>query len=262
MPTTYAHDLFGKLVYRKLDPEAKRLIHAHQEAYLIGLHGPDILFYYRPFCRNHVTKLGHRMHSEDAYLFFDRAKKVYQSTQDPALLAYLMGFICHFMLDSTCHPYIAHYMRMTGAGHDEIETELDRELMLRTGKDPFQYLTAKVIHAEPEAVTAIAAVLDGITEKEVRACLHGMRFYTGVTVCSHPKKRAWLLNLSKASMLYPLVHGRIMREEPIPRCVNSTRELVGMFRSVIPETVEEINTFFADRKNSTKMDARFHKNFK
>ncbi len=57
MPTTYAHDLFGKEVYRRLPADMKALIRRHGELYRIGLHGPDILFYYM-VSKNPVTQFG------------------------------------------------------------------------------------------------------------------------------------------------------------------------------------------------------------
>lgn len=45
MPTTYAHDLFGKRVYRKLSAKLQHLIRSNGNLYRIGQHGPDILFY-------------------------------------------------------------------------------------------------------------------------------------------------------------------------------------------------------------------------
>ena len=45
MPTTYTHDAFGKAVYQKLPEEIKQVIAGHKMAFLIGLHGPDLLFY-------------------------------------------------------------------------------------------------------------------------------------------------------------------------------------------------------------------------
>ena len=31
-----------------------------------------------------------------------------------AALAYALGFVCHFALDSTCHPYVERYTRESG----------------------------------------------------------------------------------------------------------------------------------------------------
>lgn len=57
MPTTYAHDLFGQKVYRQLPDQVKEIIRKNGELYRIGLHGPDIFFYYFIF-KNHVSSVG------------------------------------------------------------------------------------------------------------------------------------------------------------------------------------------------------------
>ena len=49
MPTTYAHDRFGREVYEQLPVNLKKIIRENKKLYLIGLHGPDIFFYYHPF---------------------------------------------------------------------------------------------------------------------------------------------------------------------------------------------------------------------
>ena len=46
MPTTYAHDLFGKMVYRQLPAPLQQLIRENGELFRIGVHGPDILFFF------------------------------------------------------------------------------------------------------------------------------------------------------------------------------------------------------------------------
>ena len=44
MPATYAHYKFGKKVYRALPGELREMIKENKAAYLLGLHGPDLLF--------------------------------------------------------------------------------------------------------------------------------------------------------------------------------------------------------------------------
>ena len=46
MPTTYAHYRFGKEVTEALPRGLQNTIEYHRDLYDIGLHGPDILFYY------------------------------------------------------------------------------------------------------------------------------------------------------------------------------------------------------------------------
>lgn len=66
--------------------------------------------------------------------FFEYGVKQYQKNPDPILRAYLYGYLCHFMLDSECHPYIDLYMEEKDLGHLEIETDFDRYLMEKDGK--------------------------------------------------------------------------------------------------------------------------------
>ena len=58
MPTTYAHYTFGKKVLNELNIDIRDSININMELFNIGLHGPDILFYYKPLKSNKVNKLG------------------------------------------------------------------------------------------------------------------------------------------------------------------------------------------------------------
>ena len=51
MPTTYAHYKFGKEVISALPRPLRSTVENHRELFDIGLHGPDILFYYHPMKR-------------------------------------------------------------------------------------------------------------------------------------------------------------------------------------------------------------------
>ena len=46
MPSTYAHRRFGANVLDHLPAPLREKLEAHRELYDIGLHGPDLLFYY------------------------------------------------------------------------------------------------------------------------------------------------------------------------------------------------------------------------
>ena len=107
MPSMYAHYTFGSKVFKALPKSARDIIKRNKELYLIGLQGPDILFYYRPLSKNRINRYGYGMHDRPASEFFiPAASKYVKSGRNEAMLAYLLGFICHFSLDSTCHGYI------------------------------------------------------------------------------------------------------------------------------------------------------------
>ena len=48
MPSTYAHYKFGQEIRHKLTRKEKQIIDEFPDNFNIELHGPDILFYYKP----------------------------------------------------------------------------------------------------------------------------------------------------------------------------------------------------------------------
>lgn len=260
MPTTYTHDTFGKLVFQKLPADIRELVAEHKNSYLVGLHGPDILFYYRPFKKNEISEKGSAMHRETATAFFSKCKDYYMETGDEEALSYVIGFICHFMLDSTCHPYIGKYMEKTGAHHDEIETELDRYFMERGGKNPFRFRPAAHLKASRESVKAIAAILE-LSEKTVRHSIRSLRFYTGITVCRSGLKRRFLLKGMQFLGVYDSMQGHVMRRKPLKKCAESTERLVGLFKLAVPETLTVIEDFYDTLEDKSYLNGRFERNY-
>ena len=122
MPTTYTHYAYGQEVFHKLPEELQRKIEPYIEYYNIGVHGPDILFYYHSYCKNKVNQYGVKVHHEPAREFFKRAFRVFQAQENKnEAFAYLAGFMTHFILDSSCHPYVRKRIKETGISHTEIE---------------------------------------------------------------------------------------------------------------------------------------------
>lgn len=188
MPTTYTHDLFGKEVYKRLPGEIRQVIRTHGELYRIGLHGPDILFYFM-VCKNPVTKFGTEMHKEKAKAFFTQGMKQVRENDDEELLAYLLGFGCHYLLDSACHPFVD---RMADAGvvsHTVLEKEMDRALMLITGKNPFNYYPSDCIVPKPEYARVIHRALPLVRTCNIWLSLKMMKFLTNLMVYDDGGKR-------------------------------------------------------------------------
>ena len=59
MPSTYAHYRLGQQVRRELEGNERKIIEKYPQLYLIGLHGLDILFYYKPLRPNPVNQIGY-----------------------------------------------------------------------------------------------------------------------------------------------------------------------------------------------------------
>ena len=92
MPANYAHYRFGKLALPKLPAEARQCIGRFRRLYDIGLHGPDIFFYYNPAIDTAVGQLGHSYHTHSGQLFFSAACT---KADSEAAKAYLLGVLGH-----------------------------------------------------------------------------------------------------------------------------------------------------------------------
>ena len=115
MPAIYAHYSFGKMVYRQLPVSLRDVVRNYKKEYIAGLQGPDFLFFFNPVVKNRYGRLADEIHAENASVFLERAAKILGVTGiDSPEGAYIMGFICHFMLDSSCHGFVDRMAGETG----------------------------------------------------------------------------------------------------------------------------------------------------
>lgn len=231
MPTTYAHDLFGQKVYRQMPDDVKRIIRENGELYRIGLHGPDIFFYYFIF-KNHVSGVGYRMHKEKARAFFAQGMNQVRESEDEALLAYLLGFGCHYLLDSVCHPFINEMNDKCRISHALLEIEFDRFLMERNGKNPYAYYPSDCIKATKKNAKELHKAFPLVKTRDILLSLRLMKFMTNQLVCDDGGARR--ARLSRISSL----GGRKAQSALIDHCMMA--QPAGGSR----KPVEELNVLF------------------
>lgn len=261
MPTTFTHDYFGKKVYQKMPGEMKRLVKAHGELYRIGLHGPDILFYYG-IGRNRINQQGVRLHREAAAPFFERGAYLVKKEEDEGLLAYLLGFVCHFMLDSTCHPYI----NGTVAGqvsHGEIEKELDRRMLLLNGRNPHRYYPAvSCIRPTRQNAVIIQKMFPEVSVWQMVIALKGMIFLTNTMVYDdNGRKKKAIMPVLKLTGQYEHVGGNYMKESCDPRCGPYLDELERLFAQAVEETPEILESFWKRARGEERLSQRFWRDY-
>lgn len=262
MPSTYAHRRFGTNVLEHLPDELRAQLEQNRELYDIGLHGPDLLFYYHAAKSNPVGALGNAMHEEPGRAFFDRARRVVHCEADrDAALAYALGFVCHFALDSTCHPYVEQYVRSSGVSHCEIETEFDNMLLRRDGHDPMHYLTAS--HIQPSRIWAnvVAPFYEGISVDEAYQAMTGMVFVHKMLLASNPAKRWVVLSAMRLAGKWEFMHGLVANPKPNPDCAESGCGLDALYQKAIPLAVRLITEYVDGLSTDAPLDAAYQHTF-
>ncbi len=116
------------------------------DAFMWGANGPDPLFCYQmynPFRKYHLSKLGTVMHNQRTGLFL---QNMFRMAATDAQKDYCLGFLCHYALDSTIHPYVNFVTSSYGSpfnipsGHGFFESALDSRLSYKnTGKHAADY---------------------------------------------------------------------------------------------------------------------------
>lgn len=255
MPAGYAHYIFGQKVLNALQPPYQQIIKNNIDLYNIGVHGPDILFYYNAPVSNKVKQQGNTMHQKAAYDFFKTAQNIIKSKPDEASIAYLYGFITHFVLDHSCHPYIAVKQRELDLTHSEIESELDRRLLVNNHLDPLRTSLIDHIHPRHEISKTIAPFFQ-LDDKTIYKSLKDLRFYLNWIKAPGKIKRTFVLLCMKAGGIYDEYHGLLISYEANQKCEKCIQELTQNLDRQVMSAKWLIETFMEQ-----PLDDIYHFNF-
>ncbi|MDR1643997.1 MAG: zinc dependent phospholipase C family protein [Clostridiales bacterium] len=172
MPAVTAHYLFGQAVLKKMEGAKIETIAATcPGAFNIGTQGPDIMFF--ALGDKQMNKWGDEVHSGASALYqatmsFTRAQA--PSWEKDAFLAYMAGFLCHYALDCSAHPYIFYRSGFSDEDgglakqgerrHRLLESIIDAVVVEKiTGKDMYEMNIGKVIELSGKERKAISAPL-------------------------------------------------------------------------------------------------------
>lgn len=145
LPGFTTHYIFGLKAYFELpDCILKSIISEHKDLFRLGLQGPDIFFFHpKSAIRAEQRNIGSRMHEFQVNEYFENCLDCIETLplkKQKMAIAYVAGFICHYVFDSNMHPFI--YSRVgyvpnskKGGGqvygaHAQLETMIDNWLLL------------------------------------------------------------------------------------------------------------------------------------
>ena len=172
MPAFYAHERFGKKVWQQTEGNLRKLF-----GVIIRSSGLDFkvriffsfIVYIRIIKFQNTEQICMRF---QAYPFFLRALEIVRRKgRETKEYAYLLGFLCHYILDSESHSYVDEMIRKTGVEHVEIEEEFEKKLLRIDNKDPLAYPIAKLVPTDWNTVEAIAPFHPAVDKKQIRNSL-------------------------------------------------------------------------------------------
>ncbi|MDO4622593.1 MAG: zinc dependent phospholipase C family protein [Eubacteriales bacterium] len=192
MPAAYAHHIFGEACIQTMPPKFRKACLAHREEFNFGVHGPDIFFYYDPLKKNKVNTFGSSMHFRSGKAFFRDTREPFQRLDDKgAMMAYLLGFLAHFALDSSCHGYINRLTEESGLSHNYIESQYEAYLMRKDGLDPLLVDRSETLFPGKKTA-AILARFFPLSAKEVKKATDGQKHVLHLLFSPNEKKKVAL----------------------------------------------------------------------
>lgn len=220
------HYRFGVMVREEASERIQKIIDENREMFDLGLQGPDLLFFYRPYRKNMVSNIGYAFHVERAKEFLLHIYDV-RDLKNSALTSYLLGMCCHYMLDRELHPFIWE-KAPTSIEHQTLEASLERLTIER------YYMTIKRCKLLPRKnldVQALQIVYQEVSKKQLKEAMMTIRYL------NH------LLEYKKPLQFYEFLvkKKRVFSSLCIPKEVEveEARELI----PVLEETVEKAVSF-------------------
>ncbi len=160
MPGFTTHYILGTKAYNDLpNNQLKYVIAKYRWLYQLGLQGPDMFFYNIPILRHRdYRNVGSYMHEHHISDFFEcyirNLNEIKSRQQREEGLAYLCGYLCHYIGDSICHPYVygrigydaKHPTNQSHGRHAALENDIDALLLMKyKKKKPSQFNQAATI---------------------------------------------------------------------------------------------------------------------
>lgn len=241
MPSTYAHYRFGSLTLPSLPSEIRRTIGRFRRMYDMGLHGPDIFFYYIPVTDT-GNILGHKYHFQTGKEFFSRVCRMVRLEGGEAAQAYLYGLLCHYALDAQCHPYVTAESTKSPTAHVRMESEFDRFLLELDGKSPAHTQDLSThIQLTPGECDTVAKFYPGSKPSGIRSGTRNMALIR--KVLSQPAGTRRSLVQSSLRLLSKSLPGLMLPVAPDPEFQCHDEKLLELFNralSLYPSLLAQI----------------------
>jgi hypothetical protein len=100
---------------------------AFDNLYTFGAQGPDFFYYigkFNPLSKHHYGEVGNQIHELGTQDLFRDMLNFMMGKPSEALMAYIAGFISHYILDVHCHPLIC-MLGPDSASHKRVELDLE-----------------------------------------------------------------------------------------------------------------------------------------
>lgn len=175
MPATITHAYFAKDVYEILPSNIKDKLNV-KRVKMFGQSTDPLMFYnlFSVLPGKKIRKLDHYFHTHKTQEFFINLINYIKEnnlSDDEDVSSFLVGFICHYMLDSTVHPYVIYKTGQFDEDkpstykynniHGFMEAFIDNDMVRRRNKtNPYTFPLEKFCFSLEKFSTKLNKVID------------------------------------------------------------------------------------------------------
>lgn len=264
MPSIAAHYYFGQEIVKRIgknNTEIGDLIENNKAVFNLGLQGPDLLFYYKPYMKNKITGLGEEIHLRPARDLVEYAAKNIREEKSSAALGYLMGLACHFILDSSLHGEIAQYAPEIRE-HLLLEAEMDRQIIEENYcRKPHTFERHLLVKSTDKKYDFLKLIYPQLEVRHLNECVSSMGFYSKILICKRDIKRKLFEYserlLSKEGPFTALIVGSQANKHFQPYA----KKLCGDMKDVISDGLLAVENIYESSRYNIPLSFIFNKNF-
>ena len=261
MPSVYAHYKFGRDMIPLLPEELRTFVLKYRELYDLGLQGPDLLFFYHPITHNYVNRLGNAIHDWTGRRYFESTLRILRGTRHKeASLAYLMGAICHYALDSVCHAYIEECVHTKNLKHTVMEGSFDRLLILED-HHPYNHLVSVYLRVTRAESSLISRFYGRTTGRQLYRSIRTMQILNdGLRLPDNLLKKSIFLFLRLIGK-YDTISGMVITKAADPHFTETDRKLRELYNDSIPFALDLIQEYIDALNHHTHLGRNFQTTF-
>ncbi len=266
MPSHYAHYYFGNEVVRIMPGDVKDIINHDGDtldAYMMGLHGPDFLAFYRPWTKNALKKEGSQIHNAPGREFLQGAAAKLKANPKPEAYSYIFGCINHFVLDAYCHPIVTEYMAKSSLTHGKLEREFDNFVLQICRKSPRRVNLDRLFPHSEHLDEIISGFYRSTTPSRTHEAIETMNSI--LSAFSQPK-RSTRHTIYRLLSLIPKESIRdsrdmIYREDPEPRAMECNGRMFDALNKAVTTASTELDAFMNYMLLDEPLDEFFNRNY-
>lgn len=197
MPSLLTHNFFALDILDSIGEGS--CIKNYPSCFSLGAQGPDPLFFScllfnKSFSIKAIKgRYGSKLHKLDGtQLFkemFNQYNKIEDSQHKEVFLAFIMGQLTHYVLDSTCHPYVYYFTgfdknsKLSGKlhySHAHFEARIDSSLANFKNKKELTYKPSKVLQINDDLLKIINDNFNAVIEKVLDVKVNKNYYSSGV----------------------------------------------------------------------------------